>query len=602
LTRTPAYPGSTIRPNLIPRTTLVAVSLLLPITGVGVAESYAAAVPNPTAACIADLDRDGHIGSLDLLLVVEHWGGPEYDIDGSGAADAGDIVLVYRYWNDVCCSECADGIDNDGDGRVDWGFTNRADADCASPYDAEAATIDLHTYWNRLPDFDPIPGLTVVYQGPPPQIGGRLAPLKHGFTHMTPWSTTQRGRDDLAPSQRAHLWTGIPTPHSYFPVTFPDEYPWELIKSPWNNSIGYYEQFWATQMQNLADDFPDTRGKDLPDIDIIIGDIEWSLDDPWIIQIKWHPLVPQPFRELPAHVFRDWYKKDMAWLYDRASIWLRQAGFEGGLGSYGDVPIKAFIGELQERSFEEWTTDTSLLNYRILDYTDPDSFYEHPGPMYDKYDYVAVSRYLYYAYPERREDDPPAWRRASHNLMFNVATVELNKAWDQSWGYDKDMMLFQWLLYRHDGTQPHAPLEPHLAHAMSIFPYFFSADAVWLWDHGNMYEMLTGPERYSNYETYAYGLYRLAQYREYFGEDHEDRIYAPADVVQTFGDLFQPQEPVWRGIIHPRGDRMLVAAYAPDNEPGDTSSVRVMYGGGEIRRIILRGQETFLGEIELPPH
>ncbi len=52
------------------------------------------------AACPADLDDDGFVGTEDLVAVLTAWGnkgGPE-DLDGSGVVDIGDILAVLTAW------------------------------------------------------------------------------------------------------------------------------------------------------------------------------------------------------------------------------------------------------------------------------------------------------------------------------------------------------------------------------------------------------------------------------------------------------------------------------------------------------------------------
>lgn len=47
-----------------------------------------------------DLDGDGVVGILDLLIVVSNWGStnPYYDLDGSGAVDTADLLIVLTNW------------------------------------------------------------------------------------------------------------------------------------------------------------------------------------------------------------------------------------------------------------------------------------------------------------------------------------------------------------------------------------------------------------------------------------------------------------------------------------------------------------------------
>ena len=49
-------------------------------------------------ACLADLDDDGGVGVLDLLLVLTAWGLPDGDVTGDGNTDVLDLLAVLAAW------------------------------------------------------------------------------------------------------------------------------------------------------------------------------------------------------------------------------------------------------------------------------------------------------------------------------------------------------------------------------------------------------------------------------------------------------------------------------------------------------------------------
>jgi hypothetical protein len=51
----------------------------------------------------SDIDGDGIVGVIDLLIIIEYWGTDEVhaDLDGSGIVDVGDILIIVADWGPV---------------------------------------------------------------------------------------------------------------------------------------------------------------------------------------------------------------------------------------------------------------------------------------------------------------------------------------------------------------------------------------------------------------------------------------------------------------------------------------------------------------------
>jgi len=229
-------------------------------------------------------------------------------------------------------SECNDGIDNDGDGKIDYGFSSGKDDGCHSGFDNnEGVDVLNEINWSEFPEFHLSSKFSLNYMGiyinPDTTTQGVLAPLSHGFTNIIGKHTLSPSPADRLPNvtntqpvdSRAVLWTGIANP--------PSE-PWHFALSPWNNNLTLIRNAWTNQLSNYADQYPDSIGQEVPNVPIIFPDIEHhrgasglnlTEEIKSILALKYNATlnisVPLEILALDNQSFIDAYRRNMSWLY-----------------------------------------------------------------------------------------------------------------------------------------------------------------------------------------------------------------------------------------------------------------------------------------------
>ncbi len=67
-------------------------------TGVDMQDLVLGLIQATLCGCAGDLDNDGTVGILDLLLLLSYWGLADGDIDNDGDTDALDLLLLLQNW------------------------------------------------------------------------------------------------------------------------------------------------------------------------------------------------------------------------------------------------------------------------------------------------------------------------------------------------------------------------------------------------------------------------------------------------------------------------------------------------------------------------
>lgn len=509
--------------------------------------------------------------------------------------------------------QCSDGLDNDHDGFVDWGFTNTNDPSCSSPFgNSEAIQYHKQISWNDFPNFNLNSKLTAVYSGI--QLAGcypyckscpcvenvGTAPLRKGFTHIGVFEGLEpKQLESLPPQNRAIGFS--PFGGNAGLCDEPEgavNQPFNKYSIPWNNSLTAFTKCMDKELAYFANLFSDSKN-DIPQADILISDIERNLGvqtNQQILNLRKNPeaakYIPDAFKQLSDQEFLTQYKHDMAWFYNFLNEYSKLKGFTGKIGSYGDVPLDQYLGYngwlwSEPYTFNQWTSNeiftktcshddwkescATYITFNFGEYMNkPKSDFYSLGPLVKKtLDVLAPSGY--YAYGYGKNYDYKTWETAGSGLIYELFSIDANKAFSQ----EKPIMIHQWMRSHAPGISGLSGLDPWLAHASAIFPYFTKNVGQYVWDslvfdviNVNIGDSVHTENQISEnriaYDNFIYGLYRLSKYNEFFNGNYE--TYRPKDARELYqlvatGKLNEAV--LWRGIIKENGKQMLVAAYNP---------------------------------------
>ena len=414
--------------------------------------------------------------------------------------------------------------------------------------------------WDKFPDFTlPFP---VIYGGP--RFGDvKGSPLRHGFSHIDRISDAEFGAV-VQPKQRAIVYYGIATGLNQ---------PWETIDSPWANDLAAYRVKWNQWLSDVAGGSKNAGGKYIIQADRLTIDVERIAEsDTRILRLRQDVRVPDIYRKLSDADFVATYKKAIRNLYAECLRYLRENADLTTLtvSSYADTPILNTYLNVPGNTWTDWTTNLNRVNYLVKDSTER----MIGGPFYQQLDALSPSAYYYYDYPNPLAPDYLAY------LLFQV---EVNRAWST-----KPVVPWVWLRY-HDST-PFYPnfVQPFMAEATAIFPFFSGAAGLWLWDETSRER--TNTDVYAAYEHFTHGLYRLSRFADMFRGAFELVIETPAR------DLMDKQLPVWRGVA--KGNQILIAAQNPYAADGRKTRLTVRYKTWQ-QIIELMGREVYLCKFEM---
>lgn len=414
--------------------------------------------------------------------------------------------------------------------------------------------------WDKFPDFTlPFP---VIYGGP--RFGDtKGSPLRHGFSHLDRIAESEFGTVVQA-RQRALTYYGIATGLNQ---------PWETLESPWANDLNAYRAKWNQWLSEVAGGAKNAEGKYLIQAGRLTIDVERIAEsNARILRLKQDARVPAVYRNLPDADFVTAYKRAIRNLYAESLRYLRQHADLTTLtvSSYADTPILNTYLNVPGNTWADWTTNLNRVNYLVKDSTER----MVGGPFYAQLDALSPSAYYYYDYPNPLAQDYLAY------LLFQV---EANRAWSS-----KPVVPWVWLRY-HDST-PYYPnfIQPFMAEATAIFPFFSGAAGLWLWDEPNSGQ--TRPEGFAAYEHFTHGLYRLSRFADMFQSPYELVIETPAR------DLMDRQLPVWRGVA--KGNQILIAAQNPYADDGRKTSLTVRYKTWQ-QTLELTGREVYLCRFDM---
>lgn len=428
---------------------------------------------------------------------------------------------------------------------------------CADPLTFTAGIPIGKVGWDKFPDFKlPFP---VVYGAP--RLGDSLAsPLRHGFSHIVN-VTHNELFNTVQPNQRALIWYGFATILNQ---------PWGNIESPWGNDTTKYKAAWEQFMRDYSGGKTKPDGRLDMNTGIITVDIERVQEtDNRILRLKADTTVPKVYRDLPDAEFIRTYKKDMTTLYAKGLEFIRQKAdlTDIPLTTYSDVPIRNTWFNVTGNTWNDWRTNSEWVSYLVKD----PKTNKVGGPFYEQLDVLAPSTYYYYDYPSPL---------ASDYLAYMLFQIEANRAWS-----NKPIIPYVWMRY-HDccGSFPKF-IQPFMAEATAIFPFFSGANGLWFWDAN------TSPtDNYAAYEYFVHGLYRLSKFADVFTGDY--KLVIP----KSARDHMEDRTPIWRGAV--KNNKILIAAQNPYATDNQTTRIPVEYGSWQ-HTITLKGREVYLCQFDL---
>lgn len=414
--------------------------------------------------------------------------------------------------------------------------------------------------WDKFPDFK-LP-FAVIYAGP--RFGDvKGSPLRHGFSHLDQVNGSELG-NTVQVRQRAITYYGIATGL---------DQPWETIESPWANDLSAYRTKWDQWLSGVAGGAKNAEGKYIIQAGRLTIDVERIAEsDTRILRLKQDAHVPDQYRKLPDAEFIAAYKRAIRNLYAESLRYLRQNADLTALivSSYADTPILNTYLNVPGNTWTDWTTNLNRVNYLVKDSTER----MVGGPFYSQLDALSPSAYYYYDYPNQLAKDYLAY------LLFQV---EANRAWST-----KPVVPWVWLRY-HNSTQFYPNfVQPFMAEATAIFPFFSGAAGLWLWDEPNSGQGRT--EVFAAYEHFTHGLYRLSRFADMFQGQYELVIETPAR------DLMDKALPVWRGVA--KANQILIAAQNPYADDGQKTNLTVRYKTWQ-QTIELTGREVYLCRFDM---
>ena len=445
-----------------------------------------------------------------------------------------------------------------GVGVPAWG-----QARCATPISFTPVTVPNRVEWVKFPAFSLPDSFTLIYGGP--RLAGDLnGPNTHGFSRVT-----QPFPGELSPKTGRAL--------EYAGFAYGLNQPWETLESPWGNDLALYRAKWDGWLREQSGGQTNAVGQFVLPTDILMVDIERILEtDAGVLRLKQNPATPATYRALPDADFLRTYKNDMVALYAYGLRYLRQRAdlAQVRVGTYSDVPIRNTYLNVIANNWPDWTTNPARVSYLTKDSTGT----RLGGAFYDQLDFLAPSAYYYYAYDPNRPSS-----LAGDFLAYTLFQIEANRAWSP-----KPVIPFVWMRFHNCCGNYPAFIQPQMAEATAIFPFFAGAKGLWLWD-----ELALSTIRqdiHAAYEHFIHGLYRLSQFNGQFAGTYE--LVAETNAR----DLMNDQKPVWRGVF--ANNKLLVTAHNPYATDNQQTTIPIRYKSWQ-GSLTLTGREVALCQYDL---
>jgi hypothetical protein len=357
------------------------------------------------------------------------------------------------------------------------------------------------------------------------------------------------------------LWTGIASNDA--------KAKWSTEKSPFVDDISQYAKRWNKRLNYYRKTY--SKPSDTDDLGVMILDIEAKKNN---TQLEKEP----PFRvggTKNKEIAIDEYKVGMEKLYryplefasknhDYYTLW----------SSYSDVPIERNWWGITNKTWHQWTTEASHLNY-ITNATNRRKTSE--TKFSEQLDFYSVSTYFFY------NPEISGKNTANQYLAYLLFQLETNQAWTEK-------PIYLYYTFKYQGTRERGTLiNADMVRNSVIFAFMSGAEGMVLYDDSR--KATSNPDYHNLIKIFVESISSLDNYRSYF-EDKNVVFYKPNNAR----DLFVDKKPVVRGIE--KDGRLLLAATNPFAGENEITNIPVYYKGKYIN-IKLKGKETYLEEVIL---
>lgn len=385
--------------------------------------------------------------------------------------------------------------------------------------------------------------------------------LSHGFTHLNSLGNNDR---NLPKENRAIIFYGV--------ANEGNNQPWQLFKSPWNNTISSYENYWKNAHKRFTELFVDSQTENKIKADIFVFDIERQIkSNDSILLLKNNATIPIDIKNLDNQLFITKYKKDLQLFYTLPFAYFNQFGMDVPfICSYADTPIFNTFANIQANTWQNWTTNAHNLNFLNYNF----STNSLGGELYNSQTFLMPSAYYYFDYSSPFGSD---------YLVYLLFQIEANRAWST-----KPIIPIVWLKYSQNLALRNTFIKPWMIEATAIFPFFSGANGLWLWEDPTTF---TSDLNYEPYERFITSLYRLSQFKDMFMGDYQ------LVIPKTAYELYVNRQPIVRAVK--KNNYVLVAAQNPYAK-SETEVVETSIQVGNWSSIItLTGYEVFLCKFDL---
>lgn len=383
--------------------------------------------------------------------------------------------------------------------------------------------------------------------------------IRLGFDYISSYSLVNS--TNVPNRYKYILWTGVASNDA--------KAKWSTEKSPFVDDISQYAKRWNNRLNYYRKTY--SKPNDNGAFGVMILDIEAKKNS---AQLEKEP----PFRAGGTkNKVRaiDEYKIEMEKLYRYPLEFARKNhGYYTHWSSYSDVPIERNWWGITNKSWQQWTTDVSHLNY-ITNTTNESKTGE--TKFSELLDFYSVSTYFFYS-PEISGKNT-----ANQYLAYLLFQLEANQAWTEK-------PIYLYYTFKYQGTRERGTLiNADMVRNSVIFAFMSGADGMVLYDDSR--KATNNPDYHNLIKVFVESISSLDNYREYF-DDKNVTFYKPDNAR----DLFVDRKPVVRGIE--KDGRFLLAATNPFAGENEITNIPVYYKGKYIN-IKLKGKETYLEEVIL---